>query len=153
MGEDFRMYLDLDTSNAEEKLRRLEHDKNRVDRLVVESKKKATLSFNQVLSMAQQSWGVMDAMFRAMGINMSMQMRLLVRSSFSVIRILAPIIAAEEVTPGMQAQAAIAGVNLALAIAAIGLAEAEQTQAATQVAALTEGLSGINSMIGSLNFS
>lgn len=152
MGEDYRIHLDVDTSRAKDKLRKVENDRERVDRLVEDTKKNASLSFNQVLSMAQQTWGVVDAMMRAMGINVSMQFRLLMRSGFAAIRVLTPLFTAEALTPGMQAQAALGMLNLILAAEAIKQAQEGETQAATQIAAATEGISGINSMIGSLNF-
>ncbi|MCP4550878.1 MAG: hypothetical protein GY834_02305 [Bacteroidetes bacterium] len=149
---EFKVTVDADTTLANKKLNDTEGNRQRLENMVTDTVSRSKMSFNQVLSMAQQSWGVIDAMFRAMGFNVSMQFRLLIRSGFAAIRVLTPIFTAEALTPGMQAQAAFGMLNLVLAAMAIAEAEAGATQSATQIAAATEGISGINSMIGSMSF-
>jgi len=156
MGENLRFKIDLDAQPLHDKLNavdsRAEAVKAKTDAIFEEVEAKRRMSFQQVVSMAQMSWSVMDATLRALGINVSMQFRLLMRTGFAAIRVLTPLLTAQAMTPGMKAQAALGLLNLSLAISALQMTGSEYTQAQTQLAAATEALAGINSMVGMLNF-
>ena len=157
MSEDYKVELGVVTRQAHAKIDGVVTKTIQADAGLDVVDKKAKRTFNQMLSMAQQAWGVMDAMFRAAGINISMQTRLLVRSGFAAISVLTPVFAAIKAkilaTPydplswWQMIQVGIGLANLVAAGIAIAAAEAGENEAATRIAALTEGLSGINMMI------
>ena len=133
-----------------------------VAKQVEEVEKNATQSRMRILGRLQQTIGIADALFRAIGVNMTMQQRLLIRSVFAAARVLTPIFSAmlakaagtpyDPLSWSQAIQAGIGIANIGVAVASAVAYESGARDDAIQMAALTEGLSGINMMIGTMSF-
>jgi len=148
--------LSVDTSAGEEALtaleKRIEEIVNKENTVIQTTEKAAKSSINRVISMARLGWSMIDQVFQAFGVQMSSQARLLIQSIFSTISILTPLLMAESVTPGMQAQAAFGFMELGAAVVAMVQAQLGQAEASRQTAEGARALYQVGNFINAINF-
>ena len=140
------------TDKANEQIDDVVNKAKRADVLVQEVERTSAESFLKVLGQTQLLLNIGEDLFKAFGLSVDTQLKILISSGFSTIRVLTSLysaIVAGDPTGIMKAQALIGLGALALSYAQIAQAQAGETQAASQTAALVSGLSGINAMIGS----
>ena len=148
--------LKLNTQELRQELKQVNNEideTNQKGAVVLKNvQKNVKLTRQQVVGLAQASWGVITGMLEAAGITISTQFKVLISSAFAAINILTPLLTAQAVTPGMQIQAALGFINLALAVASIGFAQAQEAELAAQLASGMQALNSVNGMIGMMNW-
>lgn len=146
-----KITLDVDTSEAQRKLNEVEKKRQQVEsaanKTVIEVDKKTTFAYQKVLGMARSAYLAGAAFVRATGTSVSYFFTSLISAGISAISLLTPILTAEEVTPGMQIQAAIGLINIGIATTALIAAQLQQGQIAQQLASANEGLHNIQTIL------
>lgn len=152
----FLFNLDLNTADLKKQLRDVEREAERVEKksadILNKTEDKANLTFGQVVGGAQELWGIIDAVVATSGGAISTTFRSLITAGFSTINILQPLLAAESVTPGMQAQAALGFLNLGMAISAIVAAQFKQQVVSQKLMESMQIINGIQGFIGTINY-
>ena len=119
-----------------------------VEKIVTEAK----YSFTQIIGGVHAVWLATQGAVRAAGGSIETVFRTLIGTSLSTVAILAPLLSAQAVTPGMQIQAALGFASLGLAISALVAAEAEEKEFSDALRGANMALHGIQSFIGVFNF-
>ena len=148
MGLDDEIVLTLNADELLQELEKVEARADEAEEKVEAVKEVAEISFSKVMSMVHAGWLVTQGMVRAAGGTISTVFRTVVGTTLGMISMLIPILTAESVTPGMQAQAALGFASIAMATAALAAAEAEEREFSDALRGANMALHGIQSMLG-----
>jgi len=127
----------------------IEEKTKEVDELVEKTDEKSKETWMLAVGVAQSSWVLMDSIISAAGGTVSGILRATISGAFAAIAIMKPLLAAEAVTPGMQAFAAIGFFNIGLAIIAAIAAERQAGEIDVDISKFSRTLSSTNSWIRS----
>ena len=102
--------------------------------------------------MVHAGWLTTQGLVRAAGGTIQTVFRTVVGTTLGTISVLAPLFTAMEVTPGMQIQAGIGFLSLAMSISALVAAQAQEKEFSDALRGANMALHGIQSIVGSWNF-
>lgn len=134
--------------DLEEVDRKVEQTEANANEVIAEVEESTRSAFTQTLNMARNAYTIGLGIVKATGVSVSYFFRSMMSAAFGAISILRPLLTAEAVTPGMQAQAIIGFAELAVAIAAVVAAQLEQSEIARGFRGAAMAISGIQSLIG-----
>ena len=152
MGLDEEITLTLNADELLLELDKVEARANEVENTVAKVEEESEKSYTAVIGMVHAGWLATQGMVRAAGGTISTVFRTVIGTTLGAISLLTPILTAEAVTPGMQAQAAMGFASIALALSALVAAEAQEQEFSDALRGANMALHGIQSMIGMINF-
>lgn len=149
MVDKIDIIVEVDTSELEAAEEKAEEIIETQEETIEEVEKKAHMSFNKVMLMARGAYMITAGIIRATGGTVSTMFRMAISAAISTAAFMYPLLTAESLTPGMQVQAAIGLINLAIAMEAIGMAARQQQELARGMMAINTTLHGMSMMLGS----
>ena len=142
--------LGVDTEAMMRDLESIDEKREEVDKAVEKTKKKTQETWMLAVGVAQSSWTLFETILSTSGVVISGFLRTAISSAFSAIAIIQPILAAEAVTPGMQAMAALGFFQIGLALTAAWEAERQAGGIDADITAASRQASSTSSWIRSL---
>lgn len=151
-----KISLELNTEDLHKALEDVERHRE-----IVEANTEKTISFvskasaeavAEVTAMTRMSYNLMESMVTAAGGTIPPIMSGLISAAFSTISILTPLLTAAEVTPGMQATAALGFMELGMTVSALVAAQIEQQEVAQKLSGARAVISNISAMVGMMSF-
>lgn len=154
MSKEFSLGLNIEPLNEklEEAKSNIADTAKTANTVIQETEKASRRSFNRVLSSARLAWSTMDTIFRAFGINMGRQFRLLIQSGFSAVSALSAVYTAQESNPFTAAFGALSLAELGTAIIALIQAQLGEKELAAQLAKTSRALFSVGNFLNSMNF-
>ncbi len=135
-------------TKSSEELIILEEKRKKLDKELEKTKKKSRETWKLAVGVAQASWNLTTTLLEIQGVQISQTLRAVISGAFAAHAIITPILAAETVTPGMQAAAAFGFAQIALSIAAAFAAEQEATDIESDFRDQASVLGSISSLAG-----
>lgn len=148
--EEIILDLKVDEATIIKQLLDIEEKTKEVDEVIEKTRKKSKATWFLAVGVAQASWTLLDTIITAAGGTISDIMSATITGAFSAIAIMQPLLAAEMVTPGMQAVAAIGFFQIGLAIAAAYAAQVRIQEVQTHITAFKSGIGDVSSWISSV---